>query len=57
MSSNKNIKPPHTYKDRIKTCSECGVSSMTVNKSMKYNKNLCLDCLKELILASNKDTE
>ena len=31
-----------------------------VNKSVKYNKNLCIDCLKELILSSqnpSKDTE
>lgn len=57
MSPNKDIKPHYLYKDKIRTCSECGDSSITVNKSLKYNRNLCISCLKELILNSNKNTE
>lgn len=57
MSSKKDIKQSHLYKEKIRTCSECGESSITVNKSLKYNRNLCISCLKELILNSNKNTE
>jgi len=45
-----NIKPAHTYKDRNKKCSECGETSTTVNKSVKFDRNLCIDCLKKIII-------
>jgi hypothetical protein len=47
------INSPHTYKDHNKKCDSCQVVSKDVNKSIKYKKNLCIDCLKDLILNSN----
>ena len=43
-----------------KQCSSCGLLSNDVNKSVKYNKNLCIYCLKEIIVDSHdlfKDTD
>ena len=54
------IKPSYLYREKDRTCSECGLISKSVNKSVKYNKNLCIDCLKEIIIthsSSSKDTE
>jgi hypothetical protein len=54
------IKLSYLYHDKNRECSDCGVISKSVNKSVKYNKNLCIDCLKELIISSqnpSKDTE
>jgi formylmethanofuran dehydrogenase subunit E len=44
------IKPSYTYKDKNKKCSECGETSTTVNKSIKFDRNLCIDCLKKIII-------
>jgi len=46
----RNIKPAHTYKDKNKKCSECGETSITVNRSVKFDRNLCILCLKKLII-------
>jgi formylmethanofuran dehydrogenase subunit E len=46
-----NIKPSHTYKDRNKKCSECNIVSTDVERSKKYDKLLCIDCLKDKILS------
>jgi formylmethanofuran dehydrogenase subunit E len=50
MNTN-NIKPSYTYKDRNKKCSECEIVSTTVERSVKYNKLLCIECLKDKILS------
>jgi hypothetical protein len=47
-------KSPYTYKTSNKKCTECGIVSLTVNKSLKYNKHLCIDCLCQLIIDSTK---
>lgn len=44
------IKSLHTYKDKNRKCDSCSVVSKDVHKSIKYNKNLCIDCLKEIII-------
>lgn len=47
-----NIKNPHTFKSN-KKCSECGVVSDKVNNSTTFNRNLCIDCLRDLIINSD----
>jgi len=48
--NNQKIKDPHLYKDKPRKCSRCNITSVTVNKSLRYNSLLCIDCLKEIIL-------
>jgi hypothetical protein len=36
-------------------CDSCGLVSKNVNKSLKFNKYYCLDCLKDAILSSPKE--
>lgn len=45
------IKPSYTYKERNKKCSECDIVSTTVERSKKYDKLLCIECLKDKILS------
>lgn len=45
------IKPYYIYKDRNKKCSECNIVSATVERSKKYDKLLCIECLKDKILS------
>ena len=52
----KNSKPnQNVYQHRNvnNTCADCGLVSKTVNKSIKYNQYLCIECLKDKILKSN----
>ena len=51
MNSN-NIKSKHLYKDRDKKCSECNLVTRDVERSKRFNRLLCIDCLKQLILSS-----
>lgn len=48
MNTN-DIKPYYLYK-RNNKCEQCGITSNSVNHSKKFNKSLCLDCLKQAIL-------
>ena len=51
---NQEFKSPHTYKSSNKKCSECDLVSSTVDKSSKFNRNLCINCLCQLILNLKK---
>jgi len=50
--NNLNSKSPHLFKSSNKKCTECNQLSSTVNKSTKFNRNLCIDCLYKIILES-----
>lgn len=34
-----------THRTVINQCSDCGLKSKSVNKSIKYNNYYCIDCL------------
>lgn len=49
-----DIKAPYLYKRPNKKCNKCGITSITVNHSKKYNLSLCIECLKEIILEDDQ---
>ena len=50
-SKYESIKPVRIIEN---TCSSCGIKSKSVNKSIKYNKYFCVDCLIEHIVNNEK---
>ena len=40
-----------------RTCTECGIRSKEVYTSSKFKKNLCLDCLRDLLLKQYRENK
>lgn len=53
----KNSPIPKKHYPRIKTCTHCNLSSKEIYFSTKFQKNLCLDCLTQLMLDQIRSTD
>lgn len=53
MKKSPKDKLSQSFHARLTTCKDCGIQSKYVSHSYRFNKNLCMQCLRENVLSQN----
>lgn len=53
MKKSPKDKLSQSFHARLTTCKDCGIQSKYVSHSYRFNKNLCMECLRENVLSQN----
>lgn len=54
MKKSGKDKLSQSFHERLTVCKDCGLQSKLVSHSYRFNKNLCMECLRENILNQDK---